>query len=364
MNKPKILLLVDNSKWCWFKTMQDLAYCLPEYDCDILSAHEFRGSEFDIDKYDFIYCRGSIHEFVDKDNEKDMIPFISTLCTGGKLIDGRLELIEKYAKQGWGIVVQNKEAFHRCIAEGYDNVFLIPNGVNTNVYRPPLLKSYTKLIGIAGNIEDRAELKGYNYLVPAVKKVEGIELKQVGKKQKPLTYEQMAIWYQSLHIYAQPSDSEGCSNSVMEAMASGLPVLICDGVGYHGEVCLDAREYDNGQVLFVKRNVKSIEKAINILLDDKELYDRVSKNARKFALEHDWAHIAQKYRDVFNKFLPIAKKLKLNNPALEKVDYSRLKITDNYEELSKEVYEFMAERKIDHTVSNILNVLRMKGYML
>jgi len=357
--KPKVLFLVDNGSWCWFKTMQDMAHCLYGYECTLMSACDFLQLE-DYSEWDFIYCRGSIHEFVNKDNKNKLIPFISTLCTGGKLIDSRMDDIREHAKKGWAIIVQNKLGYHRCKEEGYHRIILIPNGVNTYMYRPALQTPTKKLIGIAGNMVDRAKLKGFNYLKPAVKGIKGITLACTSSK-NPLNYEQMAVWYQHLTIYAQPSESEGCSNSVMEAMASGLPCLICDGVGYHGEVCLDATKHDNGEVIFVKRNAKDIKEKIEMLLNDKELYDRVSRNARNFALQHDWKYISQKYKQVFDEFIPELKKLKeKDGKPLETIS---VKVCEDYVALAEDVYEFMSDRKIEHTIKNIMNILRMKGYM-
>lgn len=357
--KPEILILVDNNKWCWFKTMQDMSYCLPEYNCTLMSADEFMQLEGGYNQWDFIYCRGSINEFVNKNNEDKMIPFISTLCTGGKLIDSRMDNIREYAMKGWAIIAQNKIGYHRCKEEGYHRVFLIPNGVNTNMYRPALDKPKEKFIGIAGNIEDRAELKGYTYLIPAVKKIKGIKLIEAGSK-NPLTYEEMVRWYQSLTIYAQPSDSEGCSNSIMEAMSCGLPSLIVKGVGYHGEVCLDGIEHDNGQVIFVERDEKDIAEKIKLLLNDKELYNRVSVNARNFALQHDWRHISQKYKKVFDEFLPEARKLKQIDKSNK---YGEVKICDNYDVLSDEIQDFFYDHRIKTSIKNVMNVLMTKGYM-
>jgi len=85
----------------------------------------------------------------------------------------------------------------------------------------------------------------------------------------------------------------------MEAMSCGLPCLICKGVGYHGEVCRDAREHEDGEVLFVERSIQSVKETLIRLRRDGDLYRRMRLNARTFAKQHPWAGVASRMEDVF-----------------------------------------------------------------
>ncbi len=100
-----------------------------------------------------------------------------------------------------------------------------------------------------------------------------------------------------------------------------------------------------------------------MLLNDKELYDRVSRNARNFALQHDWTHISQKYKKVFDEFLPEAKVLKDGQKTIETKVVREVKVCNDYLVLAEEIDEFLTERKITPTTKTIMNMLQMKGYM-
>jgi len=96
----------------------------------------------------------------------------------------------------------------------------------------------------------------------------------------------MPAFYHSLGAYAQPSAAEGCSNSVMEAMACGLPCLIVKGVGYHGETCNDS------QVIFVERTVESVVAGLVRAMNFNTTF------ARHFAQCHDWSQVAGMHADI------------------------------------------------------------------
>jgi hypothetical protein len=232
--------------------------------------------------------------------------FISTVGTGGKKLEIRLNGAERTAKNGIGLIVQNQMALHSAIKKGHKHVWMIPNGVNNRLFHPCEKKS-GNVIGVAANTHgSRGNLKGVPFIKEACSTLK-MEYREVNSEQ-PLSHEEIADWYRELDYYLQPSDTEGCSNSVMEAMASGLPVFICDGVGYHGEVCRSAIDYPDGQVIFVERNAKDIADKLTILENNPYIKARCIKNALEFADNHDWKHIAPRYKDMFDQVLKIKRK--------------------------------------------------------
>ncbi len=364
--KPKIIISVDNHSWCWRKTMEDLAYHLSGYDIDIVNAREFKKMK-DYTDYLFVFMRGYANAFIDRNNKNKMIPFISTLSTGGNNLKMRMAEMNDIAKLGHAVVVQNKTAYHECKKAQYKNVYIIPNGVNTIIYSPAQEKPRIPFIGCAANTKDeRAHLKGTGYVIGACRE---LNLNYVeANSENPLSYEQMADWYRALTIYAQPSDSEGCSNSVMEAMSSGLVCLICEGVGYHGEICRDGINDASGEVVFVKRDIKDIKEKMGLLIKDKRLYQRISNNARKFAEDHDWKYISRKYKQIFDEFTPIAKQQKIemmNRPQIlsEKTYNISSNRQERVVELSKIVSQFLKNTGGEKNTQNIIKVLEMFGYL-
>ena len=76
----------------------------------------------------------------------------------------------------------------------------------------------------------------------------------------------------------------------------GIPCIITK-VGYHGEVC-----EDNHNVLFVERDKEQIKEAL-IKLKDEKFYNKISNNARSFALKHTWEETAYKFSEVFKQII-------------------------------------------------------------
>lgn len=290
-----VVIIVDNKRWCWTSSMQAVVRHIYNYKCTLVPAAIYKKTAKSL-KCDLVYGRGYCFDFAASIPKGT--PWIYTVGTGGNMLQTRI--LECYMDSRidgcLGVVVQNE--FTRTALRGlHDRIWLIPNGVDTDKFfphvKPPLRR---KIVGMAANITGpRAELKGVDMVRAACASLD-LELKLITQENR-LEHDEVPAWLRGLSIYAQPSDSEGCSNSVMEAMACGLPVLICRGVGYHGEVC------DNSNAVFVERSVESITSALRRLVSDRAYKQAISARARQFALDHCWQHIAQKYKRMFDEAL-------------------------------------------------------------
>ncbi len=103
-------------------------------------------------------------------------------------------------------------------------------------------------------------------------------------------------YLQSADIFIRPSLSEGMGNSFIEAMASGIPV-IATPVGGIVDFLKDLSN-TSGQAatgVFCKvHNPESIAEAVNKILNDKNLVETITSNARKMVQEkYDWNLIAE-----------------------------------------------------------------------
>jgi glycosyltransferase involved in cell wall biosynthesis len=108
--------------------------------------------------------------------------------------------------------------------------------------------------------------------------------------------EKMPEVYRNSDIYISASMQEGMSNAMLEAMASGLPIVTtrCEGLA----------ELIDGNGLIVEReNIEDIAKAVKRLADDPELYKRMSTAARKQAEKFDWANVASSYIEQYRKII-------------------------------------------------------------
>jgi hypothetical protein len=109
-------------------------------------------------------------------------------------------------------------------------------------------------------------------------------------------HDRIPDWYRSLSVYCQPSLSEGCSNSIMEAMACGLPVITCKTAGYHGTACQD------GEIVYIAPgDVDALCSVVEWLRDYPEQAARIGSNARAFALRHQWPDIAARFDEAFEQ---------------------------------------------------------------
>jgi glycosyltransferase involved in cell wall biosynthesis len=104
--------------------------------------------------------------------------------------------------------------------------------------------------------------------------------------------EKMPEVYRENHIFIMSSAHEGMSNAMLEAMASGLPIVTtrCEGV--------DELVEDNG-IVVDRADARSIADAIKSLVEDEHLYQRMCAKARQRAENFTWTAVADKYIECY-----------------------------------------------------------------
>lgn len=114
-----------------------------------------------------------------------------------------------------------------------------------------------------------------------------------------IEFDLMPDLYRQNDIFVSASMQEGMSNAMLEAMASGLPIITtrCEGV--------DELIADNGIVVEQARP-DAIADEIQKLADDKNGYELMCKAAGKKAEQFGWDNIAQQYlryyRNIANRY--------------------------------------------------------------
>lgn len=192
---------------------------------------------------------------------------------------------------------------------------VIANGVDLTHFRPgPYFpggnpeRPFT--LGFAGNIVGMGgPYKGWPYFVQAC-----VDLAPAGVVRKVLLHQCNQIphdempegFYWQINALVLPSQGEGCSNVITEALACGVPV-ICTKTGFHGE-----RLTEGENVLYIERDLttdspqttRHIVDAVHRLMTEPDLYSRLSQNGRAFAVaHHDVLKVAAQYRAVFEGVL-------------------------------------------------------------
>ena len=122
------------------------------------------------------------------------------------------------------------------------------------------------------------------------------ELSDVIKITGRMDSEKMPEMYRRNDIFISASMQEGMSNAMLEAMASGLPIVTtrCEGI--------EELIKDNG-IVVEDPCAEAIAKAIKKLTDNRQEHERMSIAARKRAERFSWNSTALRYQKLYMKIL-------------------------------------------------------------
>jgi glycosyltransferase involved in cell wall biosynthesis len=98
----------------------------------------------------------------------------------------------------------------------------------------------------------------------------------------------------AVDLFVFPSRYEACTLVLLEAMASGLPVITAVATG-GAEIVTD----ECGIVLSDTEDVAALADAMTVLSNDRALRDKMGKAARVIAEQHSWSSKAKAYVDLF-----------------------------------------------------------------
>ncbi len=115
-------------------------------------------------------------------------------------------------------------------------------------------------------------------------------------------YADVPAIYRRGDVFLSPTYAEGFSNTILEAMASGLPVVSCEAVGVVD--CLT----DNVNGLLVQPgDVVALAGAIERILSDDDLRARLTEAAFQDAHEkYSWPVVARQIMDVYEEIIGMA----------------------------------------------------------
>jgi glycosyltransferase involved in cell wall biosynthesis len=106
--------------------------------------------------------------------------------------------------------------------------------------------------------------------------------------------EKMPDVYRQHDIFVTATMQEGMSNAMLEAMASGLPIITtrCEGV--------EELISDNG-IVVDESSAEALAGAIERLVEDKQNYRAMCLSARKKAEKFDWKCVAEEYIKIYQR---------------------------------------------------------------
>lgn len=199
---------------------------------------------------------------------------------------------------------------------------IIYNGVDTQSFHPnptAFSKNNDSHVFRVLCISRLTERKGIGYLIGAIKLLDSkyplLRLKIVGEgdakealeKQAQdlglrgkieftgrMKHDKLSRIYCDSQIFVLPSLNEGMSNTMLEALASGLPIIATDTGGTKELV----KDGENGFIVRMKDDHDIAEK-IERLINDRELCREMSKKSRERAEELSWKSVAERYREAY-----------------------------------------------------------------
>jgi glycosyltransferase involved in cell wall biosynthesis len=243
--------------------------------------------------------------------------------------------VEKYLywlhKQAQLNLAPSRVTQNELIQKGYPNVRLWTRGINSMLYNPNHYdkdmrdylsdgNSNATLLLYVGRLsrEKRVEM-----LRPALDVIPNVRLAIVGDgpfrddleriyKNSPVKFtgylfgEELAKAYASADIFVFTGANETFGNVVLEAMASGLPVVAPNSGGVMDMV----KPYETG-ILFESENQESLVNAVQQMVVSRGLREQTRIEARKMALSFSWEDILKQlmadYEKVIDTFDPETK---------------------------------------------------------
>jgi len=178
-----------------------------------------------------------------------------------------------------------------------DRLHVLPLGVDIDMFRPVgRTREGAFTIGFVGQLTQR---KGISYLLSAFEAMRpsGARLLLVGRPiggRRPWLLEgvehhasvarsTLPRFYEQMDVLVLPSLVEGFGLTALEAMASGVPVIVSENT-FGSDVVTDGH---NGYVVPI-RDAEAIADRLQLLAEDEILRSSMSKNARATAEEFSW----------------------------------------------------------------------------
>ncbi|MHB8709356.1 MAG: glycosyltransferase, partial [Desulfuromonadales bacterium] len=220
-----------------------------------------------------------------------------------------------------GAVVVNSEGLRRLAASFAPDLSLpvVPNGIDTDEFTPgsPDVREAGHILCVSRLVAR----KGVQHLVEAlpaiVAAVPAARLTVVGEGDLAETlqrsaatlgvtdrvdfigyvpHDQLPALYRRAQLFVQPSFYEGMSNTVLEAMAAGLPI-VATGEGGREEL------YQDNAVTVPHGNPALLAGAISQLLNDSSRCRTMGQVSRTIAERFSWRAVAEQYLAIYDNIL-------------------------------------------------------------
>ncbi len=198
------------------------------------------------------------------------------------------------------------------------DIAVIPNGIDTEKFHPSDNQNLKKPIRLL-TVSRLIERKRVDLLIKAVARAKKLGLDvclsiagegNLGRSLQKLSQElniadrifflgripaeKMPQIYRENDVFVMSSVHEGMSNAMLEAMASGLPIITTDCEGVEELI------NDNG-IIIGRPDAESFAEAFKTITDDDKSYKQMSAAARTQAEKLNWKSVARQYLNHYNR---------------------------------------------------------------
>ena len=258
---------------------------------------------------DIVYAHfwSSANSVVSYCRKKNIPLFVATgedkITIVNEISSRQVSILKQYTSGVICVSTKNKiESIEKGLAEE-NKCIVLPNACNHKIFHP-IDKTFcrkklqfpedTFIVCFCGRFNFR---KGVHRVSAAIKELEDNSVKAIfigspmddAKAQPPncpgalfigqLNQEEIVYYLNASDVFVLPSIAEGCPNSVIEAMACGLPI-ISSNLLFNQDI-LD----ENNSILINPLDIKEITSAIRRLKNDKEYLIKLSEGALKRSKE-------------------------------------------------------------------------------
>ena len=222
-----------------------------------------------------------------------------------------------------GYTVSSKKLFDIYAAEAEipDPNLIITDGVDTDRFSPadsPLPRRETFKIGWVGNTEwgkqsQGYDVKGYQRLflpMLAELRLKGFDIEPwvAAPAVNPIPFDEMPEFYRQMDVMICTSAMEGTPNPVLEAMASGVPIVSTD-VGIVPEAFGEAQQ----PFIIHDEDVAPFADAVASLLENHNKRVLISQENRQISLSWQWEAKSKLWWPFWNDVLTSVQDRRYNN---------------------------------------------------
>lgn len=310
---PSISITLSKNPLQVYRIIPSFLKVLSSEEIDILHAHEYGHFTSDISA---VYSKITTKPLV--------------LTIHGYVINSKLKLLKKIYDETLGRfeiqtarkIIATSRSLKDEIINSYNihNIEIISNGIFLNQFQHGSLKREELIISV-GRILPR---KGFSYLVDAaeeiirdhphvkimiigpdggdeqniIKKINNKNLKDNVVLKGTISDEMLLSLLSKSSLFVIPSLYEPFGIVALEAMAAGCPI-VATNVGGLSEII----DHNRTGLLVPPANSKALADSIGLLLDNRELAEKLAKNAKEKVREFDWTIIGKRTREVYEEVL-------------------------------------------------------------